>query len=204
MIAGLLRPSAGTIRIAGHDSAAEDVTAKSFLGYIPDLPFLYDKLTVSETLDFVAAIRGVSGDDAAAAKGRMLSLFELDEQRDMLAEHLSHGLKQRLVYAMAMLHGPRLLLVDEPFVGLDPRSARTVKEAMKGIARSGGAVLMCTHTLSAAEELADRIGILSHGCLIALGGLPALKREAGGAAKLEEAFLRITEEARTCRGGEAE
>ncbi|MDD5558004.1 MAG: ABC transporter ATP-binding protein [bacterium] len=193
MIAGLLRPDAGGIRIGGVDALADGVRAKSILGYVPDVPFLYDKLTVAETLDLVAAIRGLRGAGAAEAAERMLHAFDLGRERDVLAEGLSHGLKQRLVYAMALMHRPRLLLVDEPFVGLDPRSALTVKEALRGVARGGGAVLMCTHTLSAAEELADRIGILNGGRLVALGGAEDLKRAAGGAARLEEAFLRITD-----------
>ncbi|MCX6339443.1 MAG: ABC transporter ATP-binding protein [Candidatus Aureabacteria bacterium] len=195
MIAGLLRPSSGSIRIAGHDVAHEAIRAKSFLGYVPDIPFLYDKLTVDETLDFAACVYGLTGEEGNRAKGEMISMFNLSQARGFLVEQLSHGLRQRLIFAMVMIHKPRLMVVDEPFVGLDPRSVRSVKDALKGCAGSGGAVLMCTHTLSAAEELADRVGIISRGRLIALGTIDELRGRAGHLEKLEEVFLRITEEA---------
>jgi ABC-2 type transport system ATP-binding protein len=196
MIAGLLRPSAGSIRIAGYDAAREAIKAKSVLGYVPDIPFLYDKLTVDETLDFVACVYGLTGEEGNRAAREMRSMFSLSEVRGLLVEQLSHGLRQRLVFAMAMIHKPRLMVVDEPFVGLDPRSVRSVKDALKGCADSGGAVLMCTHTLSAAEELADRVGIISRGRLIALGTVAELRERAGNLEKLEEVFLRLTEEPR--------
>jgi ABC-2 type transport system ATP-binding protein len=194
MIAGLLRPSAGSIRIAGYGAAREAAEMKRVLGYVPDIPFLYDKLTVDETLDFAASVYGLTGQEGNRAKREMRSMFSLSEVRGLLVEQLSHGIRQRLVFAMAMIHSPRVMVVDEPFVGLDPRSVRSVKDALKGCAASGGAVLMCTHTLSAAEELADRIGIISRGRLVALGTVAELKERAGHPEKLEEAFLRITED----------
>lgn len=190
MIVGLLQPSAGAVRIEGHDVHSEPLKAKSSVGYVPDDPFLYDKLTVSETLDFVASVYGGGRE---RSREKVLSLFNLSGVRNLLSEQLSHGFKQRLVFAMAMIHEPRLMIVDEPLVGLDPRSARKVKDALKERARSGGAVFMCTHTLSVAEELADRIGILSRGRLIALGTLHELQKKCGGAGGLEEIFLHITE-----------
>ena len=124
----------------------------------------------------------------------MLARFDLGRARGDLAEKLSHGMRQRLVFAMAMLHAPRLMVVDEPFVGLDPKSACAVKDALKERARSGGAVLMCTHTLPAAEELADRIGILHRGRMVAAGTMEELRNAAGGEGSLEEVFLRLTAE----------
>lgn len=192
MIAGLLRPTSGRIRIAGFDLAADGVRARSCLGYIPDVPFLYDKLSVVETLDFIASVYGMTGVEGARAREAVLARFDLGRARGDLAEELSHGMRQRLAFAMAMLHSPRLMVVDEPFVGLDPKSACAVKDALRERARSGGAVLMCTHTLPAAEELADRIGILHRGRMVAAGTLGELRRKAGGAGSLEEIFLGMT------------
>lgn len=194
MIAGLLRPTSGRIRIAGFDLSTDAARARSCLGYVPDVPFLYDKLTVVETLDFIASIYGMARGDGARAREAVLARFDLGRARNDLAEGLSHGMRQRLVFAMAMLHSPRLMLVDEPFVGLDPKSACAVKDALRERARSGNAVLMCTHTLAAAEELADRIGILHRGRLVAAGTLGDLRRAAGGGGSLEDIFLRITAE----------
>ncbi|MCX6354754.1 MAG: ABC transporter ATP-binding protein [Candidatus Aureabacteria bacterium] len=192
MIAGLLRPNSGRIRIAGSDIVRDGTRAKSALGYVPDIPFLYDKLTAEETLDFAAAVYGMGDAEGKRAKEEMLLRFDLLRERSMLTEELSHGLRQRLVFAVAMIHKPRLMLVDEPFVGLDPRSTRSVKDALKGCAREGGAVLMCTHTLPAAEELADRIGIISHGRLVALGTFNEIKKAEGREGSLEEIFLKVT------------
>ncbi|MEI6632452.1 MAG: ABC transporter ATP-binding protein [Chlamydiota bacterium] len=194
MIAGLLRPTSGRIRIAGFDLAAEGTRARACLGYVPDVPFLYDKLTVVETLDFVASVYGMAGGAGERAREEVLARFDLGRARGDLAEGLSHGMRQRLVFAMAMLHTPRLMVVDEPFVGLDPKSACAVKDALKERARSGGAVLMSTHTLPAAEELADRIGILHRGRMVAAGTMEELRNAAGGEGSLEEIFLRLTAE----------
>lgn len=194
MIVGLLRPSAGAVRIAGRDVRDDPVSAKSALGYVPDRPFLYDKLTVSETLDFVAAVYGLPPGERDSAKEEAIRAFGLSDERDRLAEQLSHGFRQRLVFAMAMIHDPRLVVVDEPLVGLDPKSARSVKDALRKKADSGGAVFMCTHTLSVAEEIADRIGIMSRGRLVAVGTLAELRNICDGEERLEEVFLKITEE----------
>ena len=194
MAVGLLRPDRGVIRIAGRDLRADPVAAKSVIGYVPDRPFLYERLTVGETLDFVASVYRIPPGERGEAKESVLRSFGLLGERGRLAGDLSHGFRQRLVFAMAMIHNPRLVIVDEPLVGLDPRSARTVKDCLKAKAVEGGAVFMCTHTLSVAEELADRIGILSRGRLIALGTLDQLRESCGGAGKLEEVFLRITAE----------
>ncbi len=193
MIAGLLRPTAGRIRIAGLDLGTDGERARACIGYVPDVPFLYDKLTVAETLDFVASVYGASGEKGRRAREEALERFELGAARGVLAEGLSHGMRQRLVFAMATLHAPRLMLVDEPFVGLDPKSVRAVKEVLRERTRAGGAVLMCTHTLPAAEELADRIGILHRGRMAAEGTLVELRRSAGAAGGIEEIFLRLTE-----------
>lgn len=194
MIAGLLRPTSGAIRIAGFDAAEEGMRARACLGFVPDVPFLYDKLTVVETLDFAASVYVRACGDGARAREEVLSRFGLRGVRHDLAEALSHGMRQRLVFAMAMLHAPALMVVDEPFVGLDPKSACAVKDALRERARAGGAVLLCTHTLPAAEELADRIGILHHGRMAIEGTLDELRAKAGNAGNLEEVFLTVTAE----------
>jgi ABC-2 type transport system ATP-binding protein len=194
MITGLLKPNSGRIIIGGYDISQHPVKAKSFIGYVPDVPFLYEKLTVSETLDFIASVYGLSGEEKNRARERMLSMFDLTGLTHVMVEELSHGFRQRLVFAMVMIHRPEIAIVDEPLVGLDPRSARSVKDSLKKYTRGGGAVFMCTHTLSVAEELADRIGILNNGRLVAVGTVAELKRMCGRVDKLEEAFLRITGE----------
>jgi ABC-2 type transport system ATP-binding protein len=193
MIVGLLRPTAGVVSIGGCVMSRESTRAKSLVGYVPDVSYLYERLTVSETLDFVMAVYGVEDASRDGARESVLKRFDLYEQRNLFAGQLSHGMRQRLVFAMAMVHAPRLLVVDEPFVGLDPRSAYNVKEVLKEQVRNGGAVFMCTHTLSVAEELADRIGIISKGRVVACGTLQELRGRCGEAERLEEVFLRLTE-----------
>jgi ABC-2 type transport system ATP-binding protein len=195
-MAGLLRPSEGTVRIAGHDVVKEPEDAKSHLAYVPDEPFLYEKLTGREFLHFVADLYGM---DRAVRDEKIEQLserFDFAEYMDTLAEGYSHGMSQRIVVASALVHDPDVLLIDEPFVGLDPRSSRTLKDTFRELVAKGACVFLSTHTLSVAEEMADRVGIIRKGELIALGTTDEIR--GGDHRRLEEVFLEVTE------GGEAE
>ena len=193
MIAGLLRPTSGRIEIAGHDLLTHPVEAKGALGFIPDRPFLYEKLSALEFMRFVA---GIYGFDPGALNGRideMLDLVELQRVRTQLIESFSHGMKQRLVMASAFLHQPKVMVVDEPMVGLDPKGARLIKRVFREYCDSGHSVFVSTHTLEVAQELCDRIGIIDGGELIALGTMEELKVKAEiEGHDLEEIFLKLT------------
>jgi ABC-2 type transport system ATP-binding protein len=193
MIAGLLRPTSGRIEIAGHDLASHPVEAKGALGFIPDRPFLYEKLSALEFMRFVA---GIYGFDVSALNGRidyLLELVELQQVRSQLIESYSHGMKQRLVMASAFLHKPKVMVVDEPMVGLDPRGARLIKQVFREYCDSGHSVFVSTHTLEVAQELCDRIGIILRGELVALGTMADLKAQAETKDQdLTEIFLKLT------------
>jgi ABC-2 type transport system ATP-binding protein len=193
MVAGVLQPSAGTIRIGGDDLAVNPGAAKRRLGYIPDRPFLYEKLSGSEFLRFVAGLWGMDGPEVEARARRFLELFSLTEWKDELVESYSHGMRQKLLISSALLHEPELLVVDEPMVGLDPRSARLLKDLLRAYAERGGGVFLSTHTLEVAEAVCDRIGIIAGGEVIALGSMDELRAQAdAGGAHLEEIFLKVT------------
>ena len=193
MIAGLLRPTSGRIEIAGHDLASHPLEAKGALGFIPDRPFLYEKLSALEFMRFVA---GIYGFDVGALNGRideLLTLVELHQVRSQLIESFSHGMKQRLVMASAFLHQPKVMVVDEPMVGLDPRGARLIKQVFRDYCDSGHSVFVSTHTLEVAQELCDRIGIILRGELVAIGTMDELKAKAETKGQdLEEIFLKLT------------
>lgn len=193
MLVGLLRPDAGTLEIDGVDvaSAARQATAR--IGYVPDEPFLYEKLSGREFLEFVAELRGLDRATAAERIARETEYFGLDGFLDDLAETYSHGMKQRVAFASILLHDPAVLVLDEPMVGLDPYYARRVKDRLRQRARSGGAVFMSTHMLGLAEEIADRIGIMAGGRIHFLGALADLQRElAAPDTALEPLFLQLT------------
>jgi ABC-2 type transport system ATP-binding protein len=193
MIAGLLKPSAGRIVINGHDLAAAPELAKSSLGFIPDRPFIYEKLTAGEFLRFHGGLYGMEETDAAQRADEMLEVFELTRWRDELVESFSHGMKQRLVMSAAFLHRPRAVLVDEPMVGLDPRGARLIKDVFRAMSRRGVAILMSTHTLEVAQEMCDRIAIILKGKIIARGTVDELLALAGGEdEELTPVFLKLT------------
>jgi ABC-2 type transport system ATP-binding protein len=195
MMVGLLRPTHGTLRLAGHDVVTQSRLAKAASGYVPDQPILYDKLTGREFLEFVAELYGLSGKQADNAIAQQTSVFDLSEFIDDLTEGYSHGMKQRLVFASAMLHKPRVIILDEPLVGLDPRSIRMVKDLLRSVAREGTTVFMSTHTLAVAEEIAERIGVIHHGRLSFLGTKNELsERLARRESSLEDLFLQLTEE----------
>ena len=189
---GLLRADEGTVRICGHDILADPVAAKACVSYVPDEPYLYEKLSGREFLEFVGRMYRL---DPGRQERRIAELCEqlaLGDFLDDLAEGYSHGMKQRVVIAGALLHEPQVLVVDEPMVGLDPKSVRVVKDMLRQLSRQGATVFMSTHTLAVAEEVADRIGIIHHGNMVALGTLDDLRRAAGGEAGLEDSFLKIT------------
>jgi len=193
MLVGLLRPDRGTIRIDGVDVVAEPRRAVASLGYVPDEPFLYDRLSGRELLEFVGRMRGLSGKALAAAIARQSEPFALDGFLDDLIETYSHGMKQRLVFAAALLHAPRALIVDEPMVALDPRNVRVVKDLLRRQVAGGAAVLMSTHTLAIAEEIADRIAILDRGRLRFLGAVAELRAASSAPHhSLETLFLELT------------
>jgi ABC-2 type transport system ATP-binding protein len=193
MIAGLLEPTAGRVTVNGHDLAAEPEAAKASLGFIPDRPFIYEKLTAGEFLRFHAGLYGVDERQVAARVRDMLELFELTRWEHELVESFSHGMKQRLVMCAAFLHRPRAVVVDEPMVGLDPRGARLIKDVFRRMSDHGIAILMSTHTLEVAQEMCDRISIILRGRIIAHGTVDELRAMAGSSDDhLTEVFLKLT------------
>ncbi len=193
MIAGLLKPTSGRILVNNHDLAKEPEAAKASLGFIPDRPFIYEKLTAGEFLRFHAGLFGMSGNGTAQRVTEMLDLFELGKWEHQLVESFSHGMKQRLVMSAAFLHRPRAVVVDEPMVGLDPRGARLIKDVFHRMSERGVAILMSTHTLEVAEEMCDRISIILKGRIIARGTVDELRVMAGGVdEELTQVFLRLT------------
>ncbi len=208
MMMGLLQPTGGQVLLGGYDLHREPLPAKQLCGFVPDRPHVYEKLTGAEFLDFNADLYGIPTADKAARRERLLQLFDLEEWRHELAESYSHGMKQRLVMASALMHAPRILIVDEPTVGMDPRGARLLKQIFRGLAADGATVFMSTHSLEVAEELCDRIGIINRGQLIALGTMQELRAQSGRHAQstLESIFLGLTggeEDVGTSAGAQA-
>ncbi len=193
LIVGLLRPSAGTVRLCGHDVNENNSAANRLLGYVPDVPYLYDKLSGTEFLQFIAEMYGLDPAVTADRIAEQVEAFQLGEFVDDLTESYSHGMKQRLAFAAAMLHDPKVLVIDEPMVGLDPKSVRRVKDLLRAKAAAGQTIFMSTHLLSIAEEIADRVGIVDQGRLQFLGTLDALReRLAKHDASLEHLYLSFT------------
>ncbi len=194
MMVGLLRPTQGIVRVGDFDVATQGREAKRQFGYVPDQPELYDKLSGREFLQFVAEVHGLSKSEYSASLERVIEQFELAPFVDRLTEKYSHGMKQRVAFAAALIHNPPLLVLDEPMVGLDPRSMRHVKDLLRGRARAGNTVFLSTHTLSVAEEIADRIGVILGGKLRFVGTVSALREKmALGELPLEDLFLAFTE-----------
>jgi ABC-2 type transport system ATP-binding protein len=195
MMAGVLMPTSGRIIINGHDLAKEPTAAKQCVGFIPDRPFLYEKLTGLEFLHFVAGLYGLTNKDHPDRRiDDLIELFGLSRWGDALIEGYSHGMKQRLVMCSALVHRPKVLIVDEPMVGLDPRGARLVKNVFKDQVANGATLFMSTHSLDVAEDICDEIAIIQGGRLIARGTGETLRQQAGVDGSLEEVFLRLTEE----------
>jgi len=194
MICGLLFPTSGTVSVGGFDLATQGDRARALVSYVPDQPFLYEKLTGREFLQFTADLYGMSAERSREKIAEAIELFHLDEFADDLTERYSHGMRQRTVFAAALVHEPKLLIADEPTVGLDPKSIRELKTLLRELAENGMTVFLSTHTLDIAEELADRIGIIDRGQLLGCGTLEDLRRQAAMDGSLEDLFLKITEE----------
>ena len=193
MVAGLLKPSEGVIEVCGHDISADTVEAKKVTAYVPDQPFLYDKLSGLEFLNFIGDLYDVTGAEREKEIDRLVELFSLDEFVRELTESYSHGMKQRLVLAATLLHKPKVILVDEPLVGLDPHTARLVKDVFRDLARGGTSIFLSTHVLSVAEDFSDSIGIMMKGRIVALGHIDELREQSNSTGKLEDVFFKITE-----------
>jgi ABC-2 type transport system ATP-binding protein len=194
MLVGLLQPDAGNVKVCGYDVAAEPRMAARCIGYVPDEPFLYDKLSGREFLEFAAEMRGLERAAIPQRLARESARFELTDFLDQLIETYSHGMRQRLVFASALLHDPAVVVIDEPTVGLDPRSVRLVKDLLRVLATAGATVFMSTHILTLAEEIADRIGIVHRGRLHFVGTMSDLRQELSAKnASLERFFLDLTD-----------
>ena len=193
MLTGLLRPRDGHCNVGAHDIQKTPEAAKTILSYVPDFPFLYEKLTCREFMQFVGDLFNMDKRVVDRKIGELFDTFHLDNYMGELTENLSHGTRQRLVIASALLHDPQVFIIDEPMVGLDPTHARIVKNELKARSRQGMTVFLSTHTLSVAEEMADRIGIINHGRLIALGTVEALRKQTAESGALEKVFLSIVD-----------
>ena len=195
MIAGILRPTAGRVCIGGLDVVRQPNEAKARLGFIPDRPFIYEKLTGMEFLRFVAGLYGQQGAQVEHRGRELLGLFDLEDWRNELVESYSHGMRQKLIISSAFVHRPDVLVVDEPMVGLDPKAARTLKDLFREYVRRGHTIMMSTHTLEVAQTLCDRIAIIRRGRIAAAGTMDELRRNAeSGTEGLEDIFLRLTGE----------
>jgi len=193
MIAGILRPTSGSIEIGGIDINQRPLEAKARLGFIPDRPFVYDKLTGAEFLRFVAALYGQQGAAVERRIDELLELFELRRWKNELTESYSHGMRQKLIISGALVHRPEVIVVDEPMVGLDPRSARLLKDLFRQFVNRGGTVLMSTHTLEVAETMCDRIAIIHGGRIVASGNMAELQAQTSSEhLGLEDLFLKLT------------
>jgi len=192
MLTGLVRPDEGVIRIAGIDIQSAPVAVKRRIGYIPDMPYLYERLTPVEFLQFMGDLYNVQHHEIARTIKESFDLFGMVSCRNALIADLSHGMRQRLLYVATFMHKPDVMFIDEPLVGLDPYTIRIIKDLLRRKSREGMTIFLTTHILSLAEEIADRIGIISRGRLIALGTMDELIQEAGAESTLESIFLKLT------------
>ncbi len=191
ILTGLVRASSGRALVNGTDIQHDPIGVKRQIGYIPDTPYLYERLTVTEFFRFYGELFDIPESRIDEELERNFTRFGLLEHRGALVKELSHGLRQRLIYATTFLHNPRIMLIDEPFVGLDPYTIRLIKDLLRTHTRAGGTILLTTHILAIAEDIADRVGIIHRGRLVALGTLADLRREHDGAS-LEDLFLKLT------------
>lgn len=190
---GILKPTSGRVTLGGYDVEREPEKAKAITGFVPDRPFIYEKLSGEEFLRFVGSLHRIDGDLIQRRIASLLDQFELSGWRDELVESYSHGMKQRLVLCASLIHEPKILIVDEPMVGIDPKGARVLKDLFISLARRGTTVFLSTHSVSVAEEVCQRIGIIHRGKLIASGTMADLRRLAKTEeAKLESVFLELT------------
>ena len=193
---GILKPTAGQILLGSHDVIKEAEQAKAICGFIPDRPFIYEKLSGREFLEFVGKLHRVETARLERRIADLLEHLELIPWQDELVESYSHGMKQRLVVCAALIHDPRILIVDEPMVGMDPKGARTLKDLFRSLAANGTTVFLSTHSISVAEEICQRIGIIQKGRLIACGTMAEIHRQASGSnGNLESLFLELTRDA---------
>lgn len=194
MLTGLLRPTKGRALMGGHDIQREPLETKRLIGYIPDAPFLYERLTGREFMRFVAGLYQLPRDQAVTVAENLIETFQITDVADQLIEDYSHGMRQKLSFAACFLHDPKIVIVDEPWVGLDPKNIRFVKNFLKDKTHDGVTVFMSTHTLSIAEETADRIGIIHQGKLLHTGTVTEIKALASNPGSLEDVFLELTKE----------
>lgn len=192
LLTGLLKPTQGSVSIHGYDINKDYIKARSILSYIPDEPYLYERLTGREFLRFTSEIYLLDESESKKKREELLELFDMARDADKLIEEYSHGMRQKIVICAALIHSPEVIIVDEPMVGLDPRSSRIIKDIFKERVNSGAIIFMSTHTLSVAEEICDRVGIIDKGNLVALGTIDELKKLSGVDGKLEEIFLKLT------------
>src|SRR5512134_1284473 len=192
MIVGLLQPTSGTVHVAGYDIQAQSRFAKASCGYVPDTPNLYAKLTGHELLRFVGDLYDIDRKQAARRAEELLRMFDLVNAANDTVDSYSHGMQQKASLAAALMHDPRVLILDEPTVGLDPKSARLIKDILRQIASRGAAVFLSTHILEIAERMCDRIGIIDQGKLIAVGSMEELRSLGKGETSLEDIFLSLT------------
>ncbi|HOQ97831.1 MAG TPA: ABC transporter ATP-binding protein [Anaerolineae bacterium] len=192
MLVGLLQPTSGVVRVAGYDVQGQPLQAKAACGYVPDQPNLYPKLSGRELLRFVGDLYGLQRTQVERRIEELLRLFDLTAAGDDTFDSYSHGMKQKTALAAALLHDPRVLVLDEPTVGLDPKSARLIKDILRQLAERGAAVFLSTHILEIAEHMCDRIGIINQGRLIAVGTMDELRAHGQGERSLEDIFLALT------------
>jgi ABC-2 type transport system ATP-binding protein len=192
MIVGLLQPSAGSVRVSGYDIQAQSLQAKAASGYVPDEPNLYAKLTGRELLRFVGDLYGVERGQVERRIDELLRLFDLSQAADDTIDSYSHGMQQKTAIATALVHDPKVLVLDEPTVGLDPKSARLIKDILRQMAERGSAIFLSTHILEIAERMCDRIGIIYQGRLIAMGTMDELRHHGQAESSLEDIFLGLT------------
>lgn len=194
LLTGLIKPTSGCARICGYDVQTQPLEARRRLAYMPDFPFLYDKLTAWEFFRFTGQMFQIEAARIEKNAQELVARFHLEEFADRTLEGLSHGTRQRIAIVSALLHDPEVFVIDEPMVGLDPQHARIVKDVLKERSLAGATVLVSTHQLEIAEEMADRIGIIHCGKLIAVGTREELRKQSGASGALEEIFLSLTAE----------
>jgi ABC-2 type transport system ATP-binding protein len=192
IIVGLLRPSSGTVKVAGYDVVQQPLQAKTVSGYVPDSPDLYPKLSGRELLQFVGDLYDMKRQDTLRRSDELLKLFDLYEVSNDLIDSYSHGMRQKIAVSAALMHDPKVLVLDEPTVGLDPKSARLIKDILRQMADRGAAVFLSTHILEIAERMCDRIGIINKGDLVAIGTMDELRAMGRGETSLEDIFLTLT------------
>lgn len=194
MVVGLLRPTAGTVSVAGHDVRQEPLAVKRHVGYLAQTPLLYERLTGREFLRFVGGLYGLSDTTTEAQTERLMALMDLSDKADHLIESYSGGMRHKIGLCGALLHEPPVLVLDEPLTGMDPYSARRIKDMLQDLCRQGSTVFLSTHVLEVAERVCDRVAILNQGRLIAVGTMEALRAQAQSSAEttLEDLFLQLT------------